>query len=355
MSTGLHPEAYRWTWRLPHPTIRIIRGKEYAEVEVFYATDRERGPPTERGLEFTAERKSSEGLYFGKCRVSIPRDHRIGKLETASILTFRRRPNQYVELLRIEPMDQRAYWTDLAATVGSAERQQILVFVHGFLNTFEDAVRRTAQLAYDLQFGGAVVAYSWPSDRVLIPARRYFADETNVEWTTAHFSTFLDGLTRQFPNATIHVVAHSMGSRAVAKAIDIMARSASSARIQGIILAAPDIDAGVFAQLAAAMTKTARRVTLYANSHDGALAASEEIHKYRRAGQSGQNIVIVRGIDTIDASAVDTSLLGHSYHAEVRSVLADMYNLIRLGLEPAKRFGMIGIDTHRGRYWEMKP
>lgn len=59
-------------------------------------------------------------------------------------------------------------------------------------------------------------------------------------------------------------------------------------------------------------------------------------------------------MDTIDATAVDTSLLGHSYFAEARLVLADVYYLIRDGTPPEKRFGLTAVDTQTGRYWLFK-
>jgi esterase/lipase superfamily enzyme len=38
-----------------------------------------------------------------------------------------------------------------------------LVFVHGFANSFEDAVFRNAQIVYDLDYQGLSVLYSWSS------------------------------------------------------------------------------------------------------------------------------------------------------------------------------------------------
>jgi len=49
-------------------------------------------------------------------------------------------------------------------------------------------------------------------------------------------------------------------------------------------------------------------------------------------------LVVVPGVETIDASHVDTSLLGHSYFAETRSVLSDMFYLIRTGRGLDMRF-----------------
>jgi esterase/lipase superfamily enzyme len=82
--------------------------------------------------------------------------------------------------------------------------------------------------------------------------------------------------------------------------------------------------------------------------------ASKKVHGYPRAGDSGRGLVIVPGIETIDATKVDTSLLGHSYFAEERSVLADMFHIIRDGQRANLRFGLLPVDTQGGRYWTFK-
>jgi esterase/lipase superfamily enzyme len=119
-----------------------------------------------------------------------------------------------------------------------------------------------------------------------------------------------------------------------------------------VILAAPDIDADVFKRdIAPALTAAGRPITLYASSEDLALVASKAVHGSPRAGDSGQGLVIVAGIETIDATNIDTSLLGHSYFAETRSVLSDMFYLIRNGQRADQRFGLRSMDTQAGRYW----
>ena len=62
--------------------------------------------------------------------------------------------------------------------------------------------------------------------------------------------------------------------------------------------------------IAARIKTVPGRMTLYASSGDEALRASQRLAGYPRAGQGGAGIVVVAGIDTVDASLVDTSLLG---------------------------------------------
>lgn len=149
-----------------------------------------------------------------------------------------------------------------------------------------------------------------------------------------------------------------MGNRALTRALVSLLndKPALRTRLKEVILTAPDIDADVFKRdIAPALTATGRPVTLYASSTDLALAASKKVHGYPRAGDSGQGLVVVSGIETIDATLTDTSLLGHSYFAETKSVLSDMFYLIGNGKRADQRFGLRSVDGEAGRYWEFKP
>ena len=85
-----------------------------------------------------------------------------------------------------------------------------------------------------------------------------------------------------------------------------------------VVLAAPDIDADVFRErIAPAIINQARQVTLYASSNDLALTASRTFNSGDlRAGDTSRGLVVTPGIETIDVSGVDTSLLGHSYYGD---------------------------------------
>ena len=58
--------------------------------------------------------------------------------------------------------------------------------------------------------------------------------------------------------------------------------------------------------------------------NDGALKASWEFHDYPRAGDPTKGIVIVDGMDSIDASLLDTNLDTHSYFAAQKTVVSDL-------------------------------
>ena len=125
-----------------------------------------------------------------------------------------------------------------------------------------------------------------------------------------------------------------------------------SALFNQIILAAPDIDAEIFCRdLAPALTSSSNRVTLYASSNDQALVASKQVHGYARAGDSGAGLVVLPGIETIDVSRLDTSLLGHSYYGSSNPILLDIRQLIEFALPAAQRHWLLPKTHGELTYW----
>ncbi len=292
-------------------------------------------------------------LELGTCEVSIPKRHEVGELESPSIirLEVREDPERHVVLLDVDQRPADEFYKDLGACVADSAEKQAFVFVHGFNVTFEKAARRTAQLAHDLKFDGAPIFYSWPSQGGLL---QYAVDETNVVWTVPHLKQFLVDVADRSGAKSVHLIAHSMGNRALTSALRGLSQELGDRGplFQEVVLTAPDIDADVFRRdIAPAIINTARRVTLYASSNDEALAASKQVHGYPRAGESGDNVVVVPGIDTIDVSAVDTSLLGHSYYGSNDTVLSDLVELLNEARPPDQRTWLQSMPLGPLKYW----
>jgi esterase/lipase superfamily enzyme len=328
----------------------------YVEMKVFYATDRKPSGNRVPATFYSGERTPDGSLALGTCKVSIPNDHKIGKLESPKWwkLQFRQDPNREVVLLGVAPYSEGKFYSELASSVQATGDKKALVFIHGYDVTFEDAARRTAQLAYDLKFQGAPIFYSWPSKGAV---GEYLADEATIEWAKPHLKEFLEQLAARSGADSIYLVAHSMGNRALTGALqDLMtqARATPAPHFREVILAAPDIDAGVFRQLSSSIQTASDRVTLYASSNDKALAFSKTLHDYPRAGESGENLVVQNGIDTVDVSAVDTGFLGHSYFGDNTSVMSDIHNLLA-GTPAASRICLSSKPLANLKYWLYGP
>jgi len=325
----------------------------YIVVRVFYATDRNQTLDAKPAKIYGVERSE---VSYGTCEVSIPRDHRMGELEAPSIwrLEFHQDPKKHVVLLDVSPLGKNEYFLELVERVHNSSGKNAFIFIHGYNVTFEDAARRTAQISYDLGFDGAAVFYSWPSQGTIAG---YPVDETNIEWAQINLKCFLEDFTARVDAENIYLIAHSMGNRALTRAFTavITEKPDLRSRFRELILTAPDIDAAVFKRdIAPRIISYQTGVTLYASSADKALCVSKTFHGYPRAGDAGAGLVVVPGVETIDATNVVTDFLGHSYFADTRSVLSDIFYLIRDGKRANERFALSTMQTPEGVYWVFK-
>jgi len=324
-------------------------------VPVWYATDRR-----DTGSENPGERYSGDRgtLQFGRVEVSIPDKHEKGKLEKPfwTRFSFRADPQKSVQLLSLNRVDAPGWKAELKARLAECKKRDLLLFIHGYNVDFETAARRAAQFAEDLEFQGLAVLYSWPSEGGTL---KYFVDADSAQWSVDDFEGVLSILMTELGAEHVHAVAHSMGSRVLTEGIrrmDLAALPADAAKLREVVFAAPDVSADTFQNFVTKFYKRAERFTLYVSDADLALGASKVLQRHPRAGDSGEGVVLSASMETIDASAVDKSFLGHSYFCENRVVLQDMFNLIMEGQSAAKpRFGLKALNTPAGVYWALLP
>lgn len=352
-TSKLHPlDAFSKPMLLASDKYEFSQSKKEKLIEVFYGTDRAINDSTEPKNFFGSKRGN---LVFGTCKVSIPINHKMGEVESPYWL-HRENTEQHVVLRNVTPYSEEDFFSSLSSKIKTSKGKQALVFVHGYNVSFADAARRTAQLSNDLGFDGAPVFFSWPSQNKE-DIISYITDETSEEWSVPHLKSFLKDVSKRTGAETIFLIAHSMGTRALSSALrEIASEKPSKKMFKEIVLAAPDIDAEVFQRdIIPKIRPITSRITLYVSSEDKALQLSKGFHGYPRAGESGiNNLVIASGLDTIDATSVDTSFIGHSYFANNRSVISDIQELLINALPPDKRNLMV--KRYKGlKYWAFKP
>ncbi|EMK01215.1 MULTISPECIES: alpha/beta hydrolase [unclassified Leptospira] len=326
---------------------------KFAKINVFFATDREYDSSKALNKRFGSARSE---LKYGHCTVSIPHDHRMGELESASIFKFqfKENPQNHVVLMNIEISSFEDFIMESNRHCDKFSEKKSFIFIHGFNVTFTEAARRTAQIAYDLGFDGAPIFYSWPSKGKV---SGYVSDENDIEWTKINLNKFLLDYLSKTNSEKIYIIAHSMGSRVITRALmDIIRKNQfDNTKIKEVILSAPDIDADIFKKdIAPFFLEQKQALTIYASSKDKALKFSKKVNGYPRLGDSGAGLVVLEGIETIDASNVDTDFMGHSYFAESKSILSDMYYLIKDNVRAGKRFSLEEISMGSGKYWKFK-
>jgi hypothetical protein len=90
-------------------------------------------------------------------------------------------------------------------------------------------------------------------------------------------------------------------------------------------------------QLLPKILPTAKRTTLYCSQNDWALYASDRFNDGPRAGDWSDQVIVAAGLDTVDASEMDTELLGHSYYGSCMPLIEDVRMLLTQNLPPQDR------------------
>ncbi len=291
----------------------------------------------------------SDQLAMGSCEVSIPESHVAGELESPSLLRveLNRDTLKHVVLEQTTELNSVEFFDDLNQQL--ADRgPRMLVFIHGYNVSFEDAARRTAQMSHDLEFAGAPVFYSWPSQANWW---EYQLDKKNIELSVNQIKDFLLQLAAKSNATTINLVAHSMGNVGLTEALTELKSENDQALFNQVVLAAPDIDADIFrTRIAPSIVGTAKRLTLYTSSNDLALVASRYFNAGRRVGDSSGPLTVYPGVEVIDASAVDTSFLGHTYYGGSIGVLQDLAELL-MDLPSDQRSNLRTASSNGQPYW----
>ncbi|MDO8051113.1 alpha/beta fold hydrolase [Janthinobacterium sp. SUN211] len=325
-------------------------------VQVYFVTDRDRLPAS--GIIQTFGKLRSDSFSYGSVQVSIPATHQTGFIEAPSSLVhirFLEDPLKHILLLKSTVLTKESFLQQIQNRVGESEKKEAFLFVHGFNTTFEQAALRSAQMSFDLGFRGAPIFYSWPSKGSPTPLG-YVADSQTVDWAKGNLKIFLEEFLLKTNADRVYLIAHSMGTQALTDTVTTLlsARPELRSKVKEVILAAPDIDAGIFRRdIAPAMVRIGSPVTIYASSKDVALQLSHLASDYPRVGDSGSGLVLIDGIETIDASNVSLGFLGHSVFAESRDVLSDWRYIIEQGLRARERAGLMQVNMPRP-YWTFR-
>ncbi len=159
------------------------------QVTVYYATDRQYQP--ERNNYGWQPNRAAPYLSYGSVQVSIPDKRAPGELPLPPWYAILAGDDaqKYVLLQGVTRLSRADFLAAVQARIRAApERHAAFIYIHGYSNSFDDAARRTAQMAVDLDIGALPVFYSWPSKGTFAG---YEFDENSAEWTQTHLQAFL--------------------------------------------------------------------------------------------------------------------------------------------------------------------
>ena len=333
-------------------------------VPVFYGTDRVVEPNAER-LQYGTDR--GHKLQLGRAMVSVPSAHKVPNIERPWVVEIpyfkykiyeeKEDPAKHFTMQEIAALTKEQLLTYVKERLATSVnfKDHAFVFVHGFNTSFDAAIYRTAQIAYDLKFDGAPFVYSWPSGGKVAS---YTYDRGSAEQAEPHLAEFLAMVVKESGAKSISLIAHSMGNEILLRVLERMRPAVpEGVVISQVILAAPDVDRDKFRNIASQIIDFAKGVTLYAASNDRALGYSARFWGgVPRAGDvPASGPLIISGVDTIDVTSVSTDGLGlnHSGYAENKVLLEDIGALLLGGVRPPdKRLpALLKIDTAAGAFW----
>jgi esterase/lipase superfamily enzyme len=343
----------------------------YVQVPVFFGTDREREQDRLKNGRALASfaGKGSTDLKLGRSIVTVPtsKDRDQGaitrpdwNLVLFSVAFRDEDPARDFTIQSVDVLSENEFATAVKERMGSAVsfKGQAFVFVHGYNVGFDDAIFRTAQISHDIGFDSAAFLFSWPSSASFWG---YNHDQKRVLGARDDFRRYLEIVRRESGAKKIHLIAHSMGNVLLMETMRDMAdapRVAGSTAFNEIILAAPDVTRDNFAKIAKLITPLASGLTLYASSRDRALRFSADIAlgETPAGAVPSDGPLIVKGIDTIDISAISTDFfnLNHSEFADRKVLLGDMETLLKAATHPpeARLGAFVKTTIPAGIYWK---
>ena len=221
----------------------------------------------------------------------------------------------------VEPVSGEV--SNLLAQAGGGS--DVLIYVHGFKQTFETAALDAAHLADGIRFRGQTMVFSWPSKAGLFD---YAYDRESAMWSRDDFERVLRSIVTTPSTGRVHIVAHSMGTMLTLESLrQLYARYGDTVadKIGAVVFASPDIDMDVFSSAINRIGPLARKITVVTATNDRALALSGRIAGgMTRVGAAEKAAIERLGVRVIDASEAGWGVINHDLflsNAEVRRVI----------------------------------
>lgn len=378
------------------PFANVPPALQSADVDLLYLTDRV--PEEKHGrLEYSFGR--SRSAAFGSCIVAIGRDIEWAELAEQSRLRKRDRslplrvevitelgrlpetPLPLVErdgvvmqdpqVLELREKIAEKFRNELQRRLDLAPSNDVLLFVHGYNNSFEDAAMTLAELWHFLGRESVPVLYTWPAGHGGLKGYAY--DRESGDFTLHHLKNALRFLASCPEVEGIHLLGHSRGTDILISALRELFNESRAAgrdprsefRIKNLILAAADIDFEVAAQKFGAdrTDQGVQRLTLYVSPEDKALGiAGWFFDSVQRVGglryedlpsKYEATRAILKDTYIIDARG-HTDFWGHSYFHSSPAVSSDLILLLRHGFDPGAENGR-PLERIGTMFWELPP
>jgi esterase/lipase superfamily enzyme len=215
--------------------------------------------------------------------------------------------DQQGSITSIQDTNKGTFAVSVAGDLSNAGRN-LLVFIHGFDNTFEDGITRAAFNREFLAASGkpgtdtTVLVFSWPSLGKIIsfpvPDADYRHDQKMATLSGVHLMSFFAQIepllrTTRANGCRTYLLAHSMGNLALESAVEnwFLHGNGNAELFNVSILAAGDCGFDAFAQPNLTgldgLPLLTSRISIYYSGKDEVLELSRTINGLQRLGQDG--------------------------------------------------------------------
>ncbi len=292
-----------------------VSASDASRVDMLVATTRK--PSENPGQLYSGER--GKAISLNNVIVSIPpdRNRKLGEVQWPSHVP----PNPEKEFAVIETSkagseNQVLQWFCKSKN----EKRQVIIFVHGFNNTYADAVFRFAQIIHDSGTDATPILFTWPSRARVFD---YLYDKESANYSRRALEDLILQAARSPDVDDVTILAHSMGAWLATEALRGVAMREKSipAKVKNVILASPDIDIDVVRRQFVEMGPKRPHFTILTSTRDKALEASRWLSGgVDRVGGSDLT-PYVAVLDELGVSVIDTSAiaskdpLGHNTFA----------------------------------------
>ena len=243
----------------------------------------------------------------------MPPGHKAGEIEAPRFGAPD--PQKDFTVLRRRTLDPEDFRAELASHISGrvGNSRDVLLYVHGFNTSLEEARFRLAQIVADGGFTGVPVLFTWQSKSEL------FAYESDKESATASrdaLEKLISDLSHTPGVGRVQVLAHSMGAWLTMEALRetaIAGHPDLDGKLGAIMLAAPDIDLSVFRQQVARLDPS--RVSVFVSRDDRALSLSSRIagSRQRLGAMDPSNPKDAAAIDALGVRVYDLSFFGSGW------------------------------------------
>ena len=242
---------------------------------------------------FSSER--SADLVFAEARLTPPADSLLG--------------TRGWSISKVEKVD---HGNAAQAFAQAAFGHNLLLYIHGYKESFETAATSTIDLSEGIKFGGVTGLFTWPSAASTFS---YVADRESAMWSRDALEDLLTAIAKTSSGGRIHIVAHSMGTLLTLETLRMLRASGGEnamERIGAVVLAAPDIDIDLFAHGLERLGPDAKKITVISSTNDRALAVSSRLAGgIIRAGAADRERLESLGVRVADASEFGGGIINH--------------------------------------------